>query len=154
MPNNKTMLHNLPIDVWNRIARDLSTQNGSSVRRTNKTLSKGFPAKNTNASASKIASGRKGQITRRRINKSNGTNFKINGKTRMSKNMTGSGPMNVPIWTYYDGIGGDRNGQFIQRIYLPGLNFLYRFDQRRPGHSEKTAYSLSYTGATPRTTPG
>ncbi len=135
MSNNKTTLHNLPIELWNRIARDLSTQNGSSVRRTNKTLSQGFPAVNTNASASKIAAGRKGQITRRRINKSSGTKVKINGKLRMVKNWTGSGP----IWQYYDeGNGGYRHRQ---RVYLPEINYLFRFDQRRPGASRKTAYS-------------
>ena len=136
MSNNKNMLHNLPMDVLNLIARDLSTRNGSSVRRTNKTLSKGFPDL---ASASKIASGRKGQITRRRINKSNGNRIKINGITRMSKNMTDIGP----VWKYYDGIGGYMNGQSIQRLYFPDKNFLFRFDTRRPGPllSRKTAYS-------------
>jgi hypothetical protein len=102
------------------------------------TLSTSVAPRNTNRHASKIASGRRGQTTRRRINRSNPHEIRINGKTRMSKITAG---IAGPQWTYYDGIGAHMNGQAIQRIYLPHHNWLYRIDNNDPGLKRRTAYA-------------
>ena len=82
------------------------------------------PEKNKKVlAASKIAASRKGQTTRRRINKSNGTHVNINGRTRMVKSLSSfASSHDRPVWFFLDEHGK------LQRTYLPEENLGYLHD--------------------------